>query len=54
VTSNPSIFEKAITDSQDYDSAIRALALEGKSIDQIYDAITVEDIQRAADVFRPT
>jgi transaldolase len=28
VTSNPSIFEKAITDSQDYDSAIRALALE--------------------------
>ncbi|HSS29738.1 MAG TPA: transaldolase [Nitrospiraceae bacterium] len=53
VTSNPSIFEKAIADSQDYDSAIRALALEGKSIDQIYDAITVEDIQRTADVFRP-
>ncbi|HXT67129.1 MAG TPA: transaldolase family protein [Nitrospiraceae bacterium] len=53
VTSNPSNFEKAIADSQDYDSAIRALALEGKSIDQIYDAITVEDIQRAADVFRP-
>lgn len=53
MTSNPSIFEKAITDSHDYDDAIRSLALEGKSVDQIYAAITVEDIQRAADLFRP-
>ena len=53
VTSNPSIFEKAIAGSHDYDDAIRALALEGKSIDQIYAALTVEDIQRAADLFRP-
>ena len=53
VTSNPSIFEKAIAESEDYDSAIRALTLAGKSVDQIYDAITVEDIQRAADLFRP-
>jgi len=53
VTSNPSIFEKAIAGSQDYDSAIRALALEGRSIDRIYNVITVEDIQRAADLFRP-
>ncbi len=36
VTSNPSIFEKAITGSNDYDDAIRALALEGKNVDQIY------------------
>jgi transaldolase len=53
VTSNPSIFEKAIAGSHDYDDAIRALALEGKSVDQIYDALTVEDIQRVADLFRP-
>ena len=38
VTSNPSIFEKAIAESHDYDEAIRALALEGKSVDQIYAA----------------
>ena len=53
VTSNPSIFEKAIAGSHDYDDAIRTLALEGKSVDQIYTALTVEDIQRAADLFRP-
>src|SRR5450759_4385845 len=53
LTSNPSIFEKAIAGSHDYDHAIRALALEGKSIPEIYQALTVEDIQRAADLFRP-
>src|ERR1035437_4950976 len=53
VTSNPSIFEKAIAESHDYDEAIRALTLEGKSVDQIYAALTVEDIQRTADLFRP-
>jgi transaldolase len=53
VTSNPSIFEKAIAGSHDYDDAIRALALEGKTADQIYAALTVEDIQHAADLFRP-
>ena len=53
VTSNPSIFEKAITGSNDYDDAIRALALEGKNVDQIYSALTVEDIQGVADLFRP-
>ena len=53
VTSNPSIFEKAIAGSRDYDDAIRTLALEGKSVDQIYAALTVEDIQRVADLFRP-
>lgn len=53
VTSNPSIFEKAITGSRDYDDTIRALALGGKSVDQIYAALTVEDIQQVADLFRP-
>jgi transaldolase len=53
LTSNPSIFEKAIVESNDYDNAIHSLALEGKSIEEIYQALTVEDIQRAADLFRP-
>jgi transaldolase/glucose-6-phosphate isomerase len=53
VTSNPSIFEKAIAGSHDYDEAIRALALEGKSVPEIYQALTVADVQRAADLFRP-
>ena len=53
VTSNPSIFEKAISGSHDYDDAIRALAREGKSLQEIYEALTVADVQRAADVFRP-
>jgi transaldolase/glucose-6-phosphate isomerase len=53
VTSNPSIFEKAIAGSHDYDEAIRALALEGKSIEEIYQTLTVGDVQRAADLFRP-
>jgi transaldolase len=53
LTSNPSIFEKAIVGHHDYDSAINAMALEGKSIEEIYEALTIEDIQRAADLFRP-
>jgi transaldolase/glucose-6-phosphate isomerase len=53
LTSNPSIFEKAIAGSHDYDNAIRSMALEGKSIEEIYEALTIEDIQRAADLFRP-
>lgn len=54
VTSNPSIFEKAIVDSHDYDEEVRALARDGKTAAQIYEAITVEDIRNAADLFRPT
>jgi transaldolase/glucose-6-phosphate isomerase len=54
VTSNPSIFEKAIAGSHDYDDAIRAMALENKRVEEIYQTLTVEDIQRAADLFRPT
>jgi transaldolase len=53
VTSNPSIFEKAIAGSHDYDETIRALALEGKSVPEIYQTLTVDDVQRAADLFRP-
>ena len=53
VTSNPSIFEKAIAGSRDYDASIRTLAQAGQSIEAIYEALTVEDVQRAADLFRP-
>lgn len=52
VTSNPTIFEKAIAGSHDYDHAIRALALEGNSVEEIYQALTVEDVQCTADLFR--
>ena len=52
-TSNPSIFEKAITGSHDYDEAIHALVLEGKSAEEIYRSVTVQDIQWVADLLRP-
>ena len=54
VTSNPSIFEKAIIESHDYDEAIRTLTLEGKTADEIYQILMVEDIQMVADLLRPT
>jgi transaldolase len=53
VTSNPTIFEKAITGSHDYDEAIEHLVAEGKSADQIYEALIGDDIRAAADVLRP-
>ena len=53
VTSNPTIFEKAISGSREYDAQIRALASSGKSVREAYDEIATEDIRRAADVLRP-
>jgi transaldolase/glucose-6-phosphate isomerase len=53
MTSNPSIFEKSIGGSSDYNEAIETLALEGKSIEEIYQSLTVEDIQNACDLFTP-
>jgi transaldolase/glucose-6-phosphate isomerase len=53
LTSNPTIFEKAIGGSDDYEAQLRTLATQNKSRDEIYDAITIEDIGNAADVFRP-
>jgi transaldolase len=53
VTSNPAIFDKAISGSRDYDADIRQMAQEGRSIEEIYEALTVADVQRAADVFWP-
>ena len=53
VTSNPSIFEKAITGDRSYDEIIDGLAQKGATPEEIYQAITTEDIQLAADVLRP-
>ena len=55
LTSNPSIFHKAVTQGQDYDEAIKAILKSnpGASVMDIYDRLTVQDIQMAADVFRP-
>ncbi|MCC2641967.1 MAG: transaldolase [Nitrospira sp.] len=53
ITSNPSIFEKAIAGSHEYDQAIAAMALEGKETSEIYEALSRQDVQSAADLFRP-
>lgn len=53
LTSNPTIFDKAIGGSNDYDAQLRQLAMHGKSRDEIYDELVIEDISDAADVFRP-
>ncbi len=53
VTSNPSLFEKAIAESNEYDEQIQKLALQGKSAEEIYEELTVEDARMAADVLRP-
>ena len=53
ITSNPAIFEKAITGGTDYDQDVRGLAQEGLSNEAIFYRVAVADIQRAADLFLP-
>ena len=53
VTSNPAIFNKAMTRGSDYDDQIRKLGEEGKSAEQIFEIMAIEDIQGACDAFRP-
>jgi transaldolase len=53
VTSNPTIFEKAIAGSADYDAQLRDLAAQGASVEAMYEALVLEDIARAADLLRP-
>ena len=53
VTSNPTIFEKAISGGHEYDAQIQALAAAGTEVMEAYAAIAAEDIRRAADVLRP-
>ena len=54
VTSNPSIFEKAITESDDYDESIRGLILKGMTSEEIFRSLAVKDIQNVADLLLPT
>lgn len=53
LTSNPAIFEKAITSGADYDDDIIALAQRGLDAQAIYEALAIADIQSAADLLEP-
>jgi transaldolase len=53
LTSNPTIFEKAISGSADYDAAIAQLAGQGRTVEQTYEALTIDDIRLATDLLRP-
>jgi transaldolase len=53
MTSNPALFEKAIAGSPDYREAVRALARQGRSAAEIYEALSQQDVRAAADEFRP-
>ena len=52
VTSNPSIYEKAIAKSSDYDQALAPLLSAGLSVKEVYETLAIEDIQRTADLLR--
>lgn len=53
VTSNPTIFQRAITNSTVYNAQIAELAQKGLSAEKIYEALIIEDIRAAADLLRP-
>ena len=53
LTSNPAIFQKAISDGEVYGEAIEQLAGEGLDSKEIYEKLAVSDIQGATDLFRP-
>ena len=53
VTSNPTIFDKAIGESEDYDADIARLAAQGADAAAIYEALVVEDVRQAADLLLP-
>ena len=53
MTSNPAIFEKAVSDSADYDAAIKALSEKPVELITLYENLAIEDVQKAADLFKP-
>ncbi len=53
VTSNPSIFDKAIAGSADYDEDLLPLIDAGKTTEEMYEALALDDIRKAADLLRP-
>ncbi len=52
ITSNPSIFNKAFSSGTAYDKQIESLARDGKTTREIYDALTVKDVQDACDILK--
>jgi transaldolase len=52
LTSNPTIFDKAVSGSQEYDAEIRALAAKGHDRERIFFRLAIADLVRAADLFR--
>ncbi len=54
LTSNPTIFDHAVKESSAYDAAIRDKMSEGKSGEDLFFELALEDLTRAADLFRPT
>jgi len=53
LTSNPTIFDHAIKNSNDYDDAIKSKLAEGKSGEKLFFELALEDLTKAADLFRP-
>ena len=53
LTSNPTIFDHAIKNSSRYDAAIRQKVKEGKSGEELFFELALEDLTRAADLFLP-
>jgi transaldolase len=53
ITSNPTIFAKAMTDSSDYDQSLQSLVQGGTSVDDAYWSLVVEDIEQALRILRP-
>src|SRR5579862_6665011 len=53
LTSNPTIFDQAIKNSGAYDEAIRRLSREGRAGEQLFEELALQDLTRAADLFRP-
>ncbi len=53
LTSNPTIFEKAVSGSSDYDTQIRSVAARSTSPEAIFFELAIADLTRAADLFRP-
>src|SRR5882724_1734337 len=53
ITSNPKTFHDAVLGSSRYDEELEALAIGGLAAEQIYEELSVGDVQRACDVLRP-
>jgi transaldolase len=53
LTSNPTIFDNAIKSSTDYDATIREKLAKGKAGEELFFDVALEDLTRAADLFRP-